>query len=107
MLIQETSVFTRLITSLMPDDEYHELQTFLVAHPGKGVLIPGSGGLRKIRWTGSGRGKSGGTRIIYYWGDPEILLMLFVYKKNETGDLTPRQLQQLRILAKEWHNENQ
>ena len=89
----------------MPDDEYRELQTFLVAHPDGGVLIPGCGGVRKIRWAGSGRGKRGGTRIIYYWGDPEALLMLFAYKKNEIGDLTPRQLQQLQTIAKEWLNE--
>ena len=101
MLIQETSVFTRIITGLLSDDEYLELQVFLVAHPDSGVLIPGGGGVRKLRWAGSGRGKRGGTRIIYYWGDPEVLLMLFAYEKNETGDLTPRQLQQLRILAKE------
>ena len=90
----------------MPDDEYQALQAFLIAHPDCGTLIPGGGGVRKIRWGGSGRGKRGGTRIIYYWGDPERLLMLFAYKKNETGDLTPRQLQQLRTIAKEWLNEN-
>ena len=105
MLIQETSVFTQLIVRLMSDDEYKELQMFLVAHPDSGVLIPGCGGLRKIRWAGSGRGKRGGARIIYYWGVPEMLLMLFAYAKNETSDLTPRQLQQLRTITKEWQNE--
>lgn len=73
----------------MSDDEYRELQTFLIAHPDGGDLIPGGGGLRKIRWSGSGRGKRGGTRVIYYWGDPEILLMLLAYKKKRNGRLDP------------------
>lgn len=70
----------------------------------KWELIPRSGGLRKVRWSMSGRGKRGGVRAIYYWvvADDQIL-MLFMYPKNEKDDLTPQQLKVLReIVEKEF-----
>ena len=67
MIIIETSVFTRRIKELMSDDEYRELQEALVIRPVRGVIIQGSGGLRKLRWKLEGKGKSGGIRVIYYW----------------------------------------
>jgi hypothetical protein len=100
----ETSVFTRQVTALLTDDEYGQLQVTLSAHPEMGIVIQQSGGLRKIRWSMSGRGKRGGVRAIYYWvvGEDQIL-MLFMYPKNEKGDLTPQQLKVLReIVEKEF-----
>lgn len=61
MLIVETSIFTRQIQAAISDDSYRELQAVLSAHPDAGSVIPGSGGLRKLRWVASGRGKRGGT----------------------------------------------
>ena len=66
MLIVETSVFTRRVLKLLSDESYRSLQQVLVANPEAGNLIRQSGGLRKIRWSGEGRGKRGGVRIIYY-----------------------------------------
>ena len=57
----ETPTFTRLIGKLMDDDEYAKMQLALVLRPDWGKVIPGSGGLRKLRWAGSGRGKRGGS----------------------------------------------
>jgi hypothetical protein len=56
LTFSETSVFTRQITGLLSDDELNALQWALMARPDRGDLIRGSGGLRKIRWAGSGRG---------------------------------------------------
>jgi mRNA-degrading endonuclease RelE of RelBE toxin-antitoxin system len=67
----ETTVFTRALRALVPDDDYRALQMALMLRPEQGALIRGSGGLRKIRWGGSGRGKRGGIRVIYYWDDDE------------------------------------
>ena len=67
MIFLETSIFTQLVTEAMDDDSYQKLQVHLVEHPDAGDLIQHSGGLRKIRWAGSGRGKRGGSRVIYYW----------------------------------------
>ena len=84
MIFIETSTFTKLIGSYLTDDEYLGLQKFLLEHPNAGNIVRGSGGVRKIRWTMTGRGKSGGIRVIYYWKkrDDEIWL-LTVYGKSE------------------------
>lgn len=65
-------------------DEYLGLQVYLLRHPESGNIVPGSGGVRKLRWAIRGKGKSGGVRVIYYWKmiDNEIWL-LTVYGKSE------------------------
>ena len=100
MLIVETPIFTKRVLEALTDDEYTELQAFIAAHPEAGAIIPGSHGLRKLRWTVSGKGKRGGTRIIYYWLKPKYtILMLFMFKKNERSDLTKDQLKKLRAIV--------
>jgi len=97
MEIAETSIFTREITCILTDDEYKELQNFLVVQPKVGTVIKGSRGLRKVRWKLKGRGKSGGIRTIYYYHEDEsLLLMIYVYEKSKTEDLTPKQIEMLR-----------
>ena len=63
MIIIETPIFAKAIQSLMPEDDYRQLQSALVIRPDMGDLIPGSGGLRKLRWRISGRGKRAGVRL--------------------------------------------
>ena len=100
MLIVETPVFTRRVLDALTDDEYRKLQEFLAQYPEAGNVIPGSGGLRKLRWAVSGKGKRGGTRIIYYWlREEDTILMLFVFKKNEQSDLTKVQLKALKAIV--------
>jgi mRNA-degrading endonuclease RelE of RelBE toxin-antitoxin system len=98
----ETSVFTREIRRLLPDENYRMLQTALMLRPDAGDLIRGSGGLRKVRWSLPGGGKRGALRVIYYWDPPERVFMLLPYRKAEQEDLTPQQLRILRGLVKEW-----
>lgn len=102
MLFVETKAFTRQIRELMPDDEYRTLQHELAARPNLGVLIPGCNGLRKLRWAGSGRGKRGGSRVIYYWAvEHHRILLLLVYPKSEQEDLSPVQSKILRRVVEE------
>lgn len=97
MTIIETPIFTRRIQVILSDEEYRLLQTHLVNKPDVGKVIPGSGGMRKLRWSAKGHGKSGGIRVIYYWFmSKDIILLLFAYSKNEQDDLTKEQLRQLR-----------
>ncbi len=100
MEFKETSAFTRDIEGLLSDDEYASLQDDLAATPAAGSLIPGGGGIRKVRWTLPGRGKSGGARVIYYWAvSADQILMLRVYAKSAKVDLTQREIKQLRQLV--------
>jgi hypothetical protein len=98
MVIVETRVFTKRVVTLLTDDEYKDFQAFLVQYPGAGDVIPGTGGLRKVRWAVKGRGKRGGARAIYYRAvSKDTLLMLFIFAKNEQDDLSE---DQKRILAR-------
>lgn len=102
MIFIETPVFTRLIYGYMSEEEYLGLQSYLLQHPSAGTVVPGSGGVRKIRWSMEGRGKRGGSRVIYYWkqADDEIWL-LTLYAKNETENI-PSHI--LRKIAEEIKN---
>jgi hypothetical protein len=62
----ETKLFSKLVQEYLTDDEYAEQQHALIAHPQAGDVIPGSGGVRKLRWKMAGHGKRGGLRVIYY-----------------------------------------
>jgi hypothetical protein len=100
VVIVETLIFTKRVLQTLNDDEYRALQAALVALPGAGPVIPGGGGLRKLRWVGSGRGKRGGARVIYRWfPEREQILMLFVFLKQERDNLSALQLKQLRQVA--------
>lgn len=102
MIILETTVFTRQVVRWLDDDEYRLLQAVLVNRPEAGDIIPGSGGLRKIRWGFREHGKRGGVRVIYYWAvRQEKLVMLLLYPKNERDDLTKDQLKTLRRIIEE------
>ena len=105
MVIIETPIFSKQLLATLSDDEYRELQRGLLGHPEAGKVIPGSGGLRKLRWAFDGRRKRGGVRLIYYWFTAQgNLLLLFMYPKNVQEDLTPDQLRQLkRIVEEEYH----
>ena len=102
MRFVETPVFTAAITRMIDDEAYRGLQIALMLRPEQGPLIPGSGGLRKVRWAGRGAGKRGGLRIIYYWSPTEAAFyMLHAYAKAEQGDLTAAQTRVLGRLVRE------
>ena len=90
--VAQTPTFTRQAEKLYSDDEKMELVSFLSTHPLAGDLIPGTGGVRKLRFAASGRGKRGGARVIYYYLDEDLpLYALLAYPKNTKVDLTPEE----------------
>ena len=107
MIFVETSAFSRIIRSLLSDDEYRELQIALLENPALGNLVRGGAGLRKLRWARKGMGKRGGIRTIYYWAVvQDRILMVFAYPKSEMEDLTDKQLADLaKVARKEFDNE--
>ena len=98
----ETPIFTKDVRALLSDEEYRGLQLALLLRPEQGSVIPGSGGLRKIRWRVKGRGKRVGMRVIYYWMTVEdTIFMLLLYEKSTQEDLTPAQVRVLKRLVRE------
>jgi mRNA-degrading endonuclease RelE of RelBE toxin-antitoxin system len=88
--VAETPTFVRQTEKLFSEDEKKELIDFLAANPLAGDEIPGTGGVRKVRFAASGRGKRGGARIIYYYLDDTMpLYALLAYAKADKADMTP------------------
>ena len=93
----ETKLFSRLLGEYLTDDEYAELQTALADAPDRGALVPGSGGVRKLRWSQAGRGKRGGIRVIYYAKTHEgVIWMLTIYAKNEEQSIPAQVLRKIK-----------
>jgi len=106
MVIIETRIFTQCITTLMGDDEYRALQEALVTRPDMGLIVQGTGGLRKVRWHLKDRGKRAGVRVIYYWlSADEQLYMLYAYAKSDQTDLTATQRKLLKEIVENWADE--
>ncbi len=96
MIFIETSIFTKILPSYLSDDEYRGLQSYLLQKPDAGVLVQGSGGVRKVRWAKAGQGKSGGIRAIYYWKKSEHeIWMLTMYSKSERATISSNILKQI------------
>jgi mRNA-degrading endonuclease RelE of RelBE toxin-antitoxin system len=96
MIFVETRAFSRGRDVLLDEEEFRRLQRALATNAAAGLLIPGTGGLRKLRWAIGSRGKRGGVRIIYYWfPEQSRILLLLVYPKNVQDDLSAEQKQML------------
>ena len=100
--VAETQQFRRKVKQLLSESDQDELISYLSAHPDAGILIKGTGGIRKLRWARGGRGKSGGVRVIYYFhslGMPLYLLTLF--GKNEQTNISAKEKGALSRMVKE------
>jgi hypothetical protein len=99
----ELPPFERYRAVYLDDDAFLRLQRLLMLNPEAGALIPGSGGLRKLRFADErrGKGKRGGLRVIYYWWYPGLQFWLFtIYDKDQMSDLTKTQRQMLKDMIK-------
>ena len=99
--IIEFPSFLAQIGKSMTATERDEFIDFLAKNPDAGDEITGTGGIRKIRWGGKGKGKRGGVRVIYYfYNESAPVFLLTVYGKGEKEDLTPEQEKQMSRLDK-------
>ena len=93
----ETRLFTRLADEHLGDEGLRALQVQLLKHPEAGDIIRGSGGVRKLRWAVSGRGKSGGLRIIYYLRTHKgEVWLLTLYSKKVTDTISGTVLRKIK-----------
>jgi hypothetical protein len=93
----ETRIFTKLVLEYMSDAEYADVQAALIAQPEAGQVIPGTGGVRKLRWAAHGRGKRGGYRIVYYAQLRHgVIWMLTMYPKNVAENIPAHMLRKIR-----------
>ena len=97
VIFVETKLFTKLVQEYLSDDEYAAIQQALIVNPELGVVIPGSGGVRKARWGVAGRGKRGGLRVIYFLrlrhGE---IWMLTLYAKNVVDSIPAKVLKKIK-----------
>ena len=103
MVFIESAVFTRQVKELLTEESYAEFQQCLAAHPQLGDVIQGTDGLRKVRWSIKGSGKSGGVRVIYFHvvAQAQVRLLL-IYRKGVQDDLTAAEKKVLRKLNADW-----
>ena len=102
----ESTIFEKYRNEYLSDDEFRLFQAELMSNPKQGDVIQGTGGLRKIRVASKGKGKRGGSRVIYYFLDEKRrFYLLTIYGKNEMSDLTADQKKQLKAFMEAWRNE--
>ncbi|WP_460027149.1 type II toxin-antitoxin system RelE/ParE family toxin [Methyloparacoccus murrellii] len=93
-------MFTRFAADCLDEDELMDLQRHLDANPHAGPVVPGTGGVRKLRWSRPGMGKRGGLRILYYVQDQHgRIWLLTVHGKSAQENISPTTLRTLREIA--------
>ena len=101
--IYETSTFVKLADEVLTPQERQELCVFLAGNSLAGDVIPNSGGCRKLRWSRSGMGKRGGSRIIYYnMQEDGLICLLFIYPKSTTSLIPAHILKQAKERIEKW-----
>ena len=110
--VAETTSFQRKTEKLLSTEEKDDLIAYLSEHPNSGDLIQGTGGIRKIRWARSNKGKRGGVRVIYYYHSEIMpLYLLAMFGKNEKSNISMEEKNLLSGMVKQlvtyWRNRNE
>ncbi len=97
LTVIETPTFVRLASDYWNDEDRTDFVNFIAGDPEAGDVVPGSGGVRKVRWGSTGRGKRGGVRVIYFnrLANGEIWLLL-VYPKSVHENIPAHTLRQIK-----------
>ena len=104
-VVVETPAYLNSVEKIWDEVTQTEFKNYIAENFLNGDIIPNTGGLRKIRWQGSGRGKRGGARIIYYlYNENFSIYLLFAYPKNEKDELTEYEKKLLRYFVQKLKN---
>lgn len=102
LTVVETALFQRQWQLYWTEEERGAFAAYIANHPIAGDVVPGSGGIRKVRWGKAGMGKSGGVRVIYFTKTTEgQLVLLTIYAKTKTDNLTGSTLKEIRRVLEE------
>jgi hypothetical protein len=106
--VVETRQFQQRAATRMSDEERQAFITYIATDPEAGVIVPSTGGVRKVRWGIDSRGKRGGLRVMYYYHDDQMpIFLLTVFAKNEKDDIAESEKRVMRqvipLLLKEYH----
>ncbi len=100
--VVELPEYIKRAKKILSEDERDDLLYYLSSNPRAGNLIQGTGGIRKLRWALKGKGKSGGSRVIYFYYNETIpLFILTLFSKNEKVNLSKTERNDLAKLVKE------
>ena len=95
--VVETLLFQRQWPLYWTEEQRGAFSSFIAAHPNAGDVVPESGGIRKVRWSRAGSGKSGGVRVIYFTRNAEgEVVLLTLCAKAKTDNLTGPKLKEIR-----------
>lgn len=99
--IVELPEYIKSADKILLNEEKDELLYYLSSNPKSGTLLQGTGGIRKLRWGSKGKGKSGGSRVIYFFYNETIpLFLLTIFSKNEKINLSKEERDELAKLVK-------
>ena len=102
LTVIETLLFQKLWPLYWTEDERGAFAAYIAQHPTAGDVVEGSGGIRKVRWSRRGMGKSGGVRVIYFTRNAEgEVVLLTLYAKAKTDNLTGARLKEIRRALEE------
>ena len=96
LTVAQTSIFQKAVSAIWSEQELDRFINWIALNPLAGDVIPGSGGLRKVRWSASSRGKRGGARVIYYnLLEDQTVWLLIIYTKARLDNLPANVLKEL------------
>lgn len=98
--IVELPEFVKRASGLLKDEEKTSIINYLSLHPQAGDIMQGTGGIRKLRWSAQGKGKSGGIRVVYYYHNGSVpLFLLTVFGKGEKANISKSERNELSKLT--------
>lgn len=99
--IKITPTFERQAKRLLTNDSSEALFDYLQCHPEKGDLMPGTGGVRKLRWRSGkdNKGKSGGVRVLYHYSRGVLVILLTLYSKSDKENISDKERNELKQLV--------
>lgn len=101
MIIITTPAFERKAAELLTTEGLNELYEHLQKVPDAGVIMPGTGGVRKLRWAGkNNKGKSGGVRVLYHYSSGTLVLLITLYSKSEKENISAKERNDLKVKIK-------